>query len=212
MAPRHVMATAPIRMAESIEMDSAILDRYMSLPVTGKVQAEYIFIDADGDVRSKCRTLASNKVALDQLPDWKCASQTGVESALESVLFPPSILRRALPRARPSTALTPIRIHALSLSHRVTARSYDGSSTNQAPGEDSEVIIKPRAIFKDPFRGGDNILVMTDAYTPAGVPLPTNTRAPAADIFDKYEKAGNDKDPWFGLEQEYTLCERPAAS
>ena len=38
--------------------------------------------------------------------------------------------------------------------------NYDGSSTGQAPGEDSEVIIKPCRIFKDPFRGGDHILVM----------------------------------------------------
>ena len=31
----------------------------------------------------------------------------------------------------------------------------------------------PRAVFKDPFRGGNNILVLTDTYTPAGEPLPT---------------------------------------
>ncbi|KAL0323544.1 UNVERIFIED_CONTAM: Glutamine synthetase, chloroplastic [Sesamum angustifolium] len=37
--------------------------------------------------------------------------------------------------------------------------NYDGSSTGQAPGEDSEVILYPQAIFKDPFRGGNNILV-----------------------------------------------------
>ena len=31
--------------------------------------------------------------------------------------------------------------------------NYDGSSTEQAPGSDSEVLLKPQAIFKDPFRG-----------------------------------------------------------
>ncbi|KAG7025622.1 hypothetical protein SDJN02_12119 [Cucurbita argyrosperma subsp. argyrosperma] len=36
--------------------------------------------------------------------------------------------------------------------------NYDGSSTNQAPGDDSEVILYPQAIFKDPFRRGNNIL------------------------------------------------------
>lgn len=30
--------------------------------------------------------------------------------------------------------------------------NYDGSSTGQAPGHDSEVYMVPRAIFKDPFR------------------------------------------------------------
>jgi glutamine synthetase len=79
--------------------------------------------------------------------------------------------------------------------------NYDGSSTNQAPGDDSEVIIKPRAIFKDPFRAGDNILVLTDTYTPGGTPLPTNSRAAALDRFE----ATPGLDPWFGLEQEYTL-------
>lgn len=30
--------------------------------------------------------------------------------------------------------------------------NYDGSSTGQAPGHDSEVYLIPRSIFKDPFR------------------------------------------------------------
>ena len=29
--------------------------------------------------------------------------------------------------------------------------NYDGSSTKQAEGMDSEIIMKPRAIFKNPF-------------------------------------------------------------
>merc|ERR1711871_899972 len=81
--------------------------------------------------------------------------------------------------------------------------NYDGSSTNQAPGDNSEVIIKPRAVFKDPFRPGDNILVLCDTYTPAGVPLPTNTRNASNAIMEK----AKDLEPWFGLEQEYTLFE-----
>jgi len=79
--------------------------------------------------------------------------------------------------------------------------NFDGSSTGQAPGTDSEVMLKPQAIFKDPFRGGDNILVMCDCYTPQGQPIPSNTRADAEKIFNKVKKSK----PWFGLEQEYTL-------
>lgn len=79
--------------------------------------------------------------------------------------------------------------------------NYDGSSTGQAPGTDSEVIIKPCAVFHDPFRGGNHVLVMTDTWTPQGVPIPTNTRAPAKAIFDQLL----DEEPWFGIEQEYTL-------
>jgi glutamine synthetase len=79
--------------------------------------------------------------------------------------------------------------------------NYDGSSTNQAPGKDSEVTLVPRAIFRDPFRKGNNILVLCDTYDGEGNPLPTNTRAPAQAIFNK----ALEEEPWFGIEQEYTL-------
>lgn len=68
--------------------------------------------------------------------------------------------------------------------------NYDGSSTAQAPGTDSEVYLIPRRIFKDPFRKGNNILVMCDQYLPPDAvegadcknlkPIPTNTRAACA--------------------------------
>jgi glutamine synthetase len=79
--------------------------------------------------------------------------------------------------------------------------NYDGSSTGQAPGHNSEVIIKPKAIFRDPFRRGENILVICDTYEPNGTPLPTNTRYPAQTVMDKAKSF----EPWFGIEQEYTL-------
>ncbi|KAJ6359215.1 hypothetical protein OIU76_000853 [Salix suchowensis] len=84
--------------------------------------------------------------------------------------------------------------------------NYDGSSTGQAPGEDSEVILYPQAIFKDPFRRGNNILVMCDAYTPAGEPIPTNKRYNAAKIFSHPDVAA--EVPWYGIEQEYTLLQK----
>ncbi|CAI5971487.1 unnamed protein product [Closterium sp. NIES-64] len=82
--------------------------------------------------------------------------------------------------------------------------NFDGSSTGQAPGDDSEVILYPQAIFRDPFRGGNNILVICDCYTPQGQPIPTNKRALAASIFDKVKE----HEAWFGLEQEYTLMQK----
>jgi len=147
-------ATAPLSQQTGFSsMDTAVLDRYMSLDTGDNVQAEYVFVDADRTARSKCRTLpkAKAKGAVTSLPKW----------------------------------------------------TYDGSSTGQAPGDDSEVIIVPRAVYKDPFRGGDHILVLCDTEDPEGNPLPTNSRAPAVVKFD----AGDAKkqQPWYGLEQEYTL-------
>lgn len=100
--------------------------------------------------------------------------------------------------------------------------NYDGSSTNQAPGHNSEVIIKPAAVFRDPFRRGDNILVLCDTYKPeedgALTPLKivddhaadpyfgltgNNTRAAANEIFNN--PGVKSQEIWYGLEQEYTL-------
>ncbi|KAJ7548305.1 hypothetical protein O6H91_07G006500 [Diphasiastrum complanatum] len=105
-----------------------------------------------------------------------------------------------------------IRSKARTLSHPVTDPkdlpkwNYDGSSTGQAPGQDSEVILYPQVIFKDPFRRGNNILVICDAYTPSGEAIPTNNRAAAARIFS--EERVVDEEPWFGIEQEYTLLQK----
>ena len=81
--------------------------------------------------------------------------------------------------------------------------NYDGSSTNQAKGTDSEVIIIPRAMYRNPFTLSNNLFVICDTYTPDMKPHPTNTRAMAKSIFDKFI----DMKPWYGLEQEYFILD-----
>lgn len=81
--------------------------------------------------------------------------------------------------------------------------NYDGSSTEQAHGESSEVIMKPRVLFEDPFRGGHHKLALCDTYTPEGEPLKNNHRVWAKELFDRKPE----EEPWFGLEQEYFLID-----
>tara|TARA_Y100000816_G_C26072994_1_gene564602 strand:- start:399 stop:1511 length:1113 start_codon:yes stop_codon:yes gene_type:complete len=78
--------------------------------------------------------------------------------------------------------------------------NYDGSSTNQASGEDSEVIIKPRALFKE---NSSYMYVLCDTYNPEGTPLDTNNRYLANENFNK----NKDAEPWYGIEQEYFLID-----
>lgn len=42
--------------------------------------------------------------------------------------------------------------------------NFDGSSTGQADGHNSDTFLVPRAIYKDPFRRGNHILVMCDTF------------------------------------------------
>lgn len=42
--------------------------------------------------------------------------------------------------------------------------NHDGSSCYQASTENSEIIIKPVSYYPDPWRGGDNVLVMCECY------------------------------------------------
>jgi len=79
--------------------------------------------------------------------------------------------------------------------------NFDGSSTGQAPGEDSDVYLRPVAIFPDPFRLGDNILVLSECWDSNGTPNKFNYRHECEKVMDTYKE----EKPWFGLEQEYTL-------
>merc|ERR1719461_661920 len=84
--------------------------------------------------------------------------------------------------------------------------NFDGSSTNQAPGDSSEVYLQPVQFWKDPFRRGNNILVLCECCDPiTKQPNVTNSRAVARRVFEN--KIVLDQKPWFGIEQEYTLFE-----
>ena len=82
--------------------------------------------------------------------------------------------------------------------------SYDGSSTGDAVGSDSEIIINPVAVYRDPFRSGPTcFLVLCDTYLPDGRPTDFNTRLHASNIFLQYK----DQKPWYGIEQEFFIMD-----
>lgn len=122
---------------------------------------EYIWIDAEGNTRSKARTLTDKIIMkICQVPKW----------------------------------------------------NYDGSSTKQAESsKNSEIILTPIALFIDPFRTCDPnfknfncYLVLCECHDRYGFPLESNTRNPAKEIFD----AVSLHHVWYGLEQEYILCNK----
>jgi glutamine synthetase len=73
--------------------------------------------------------------------------------------------------------------------------SFDGSSTEQAPGGSSDCVLLPVAIYPDPARR-NGFLVMCEVLSADGTPHPSNGRATIED---------DDNDFWFGFEQEYFL-------
>ncbi len=73
---------------------------------------------------------------------------------------------------------------------------FDGSSTEQADGSDSDCMLKPVALHPDITRK-NAFLVMTEVMLPNGDPHPSNARATIPD----------DEGLWFGFEQEYFLTQ-----
>ncbi|GAA2760740.1 glutamine synthetase [Actinopolymorpha rutila] len=78
---------------------------------------------------------------------------------------------------------------------------FDGSSTNQATGHFSDLVLRPVATYPDPIRGGSNVLVLCEVLTVDDRPHGSNTRALLRPVAEQF--AG--QEPLFGIEQEYTF-------
>lgn len=78
---------------------------------------------------------------------------------------------------------------------------FDGSSTMQATGNNSDCMLKPVKYIPDPIRGGDNVIVLCEVFNADDTVHETNTRAKLREVAEKYKE----HEAWFGIEQEYTL-------
>jgi len=78
---------------------------------------------------------------------------------------------------------------------------FDGSSTNQAPGDKSDCVLRPVSVFNDPIRKGNNKLVICEVLLVDMSPHPSNTRAACGEV----ATAVRNDEYLFGLEQEYTF-------
>ncbi len=80
--------------------------------------------------------------------------------------------------------------------------SFDGSSTRQSEGSDSDLTLVPVRVVPNPLRGAHHYLVLCEVYNGDDLPHESNTRA---DLRSVLAGGAAKDDPWVGFEQEYTL-------
>ena len=90
---------------------------------------------------------------------------------------------------------------SVSMKMRPPMWGFDGSSTNQAPGEASDCVLAPAFTCPDPIRGGANILVLCEVLNTNGTTHPSNTRQACELVYEECRE----QQILFGMEQEYTF-------
>lgn len=83
---------------------------------------------------------------------------------------------------------------------------FDGSSTKQAEGNDSDCVLVPVKVYNntiDTQLGMNSFLVLCEVYDKHGVKHSSNTREQLRSALLQHDKS----DMWFGIEQEYTMID-----
>ena len=88
--------------------------------------------------------------------------------------------------------------------------NYDGSSTGQAEGHESDIIIRPVRLFMNPFHNvyykgiGLGYLVLCQTFDKDNKIHLTNNRVNCVEMHEKCKEY----DFWFGMEQEYIIVDK----
>jgi glutamine synthetase len=88
----------------------------------------------------------------------------------------------------------------------IPAWNYDGSSTEQATGENSEMNLLPVGIYKNPLSKHNypSFLIWCETRDKDNKPLGSNNRHSANLIFNQALQ----EEPWYGLEQEFFILNK----
>ncbi|KIH60916.1 glutamine synthetase, beta-grasp domain protein [Ancylostoma duodenale] len=185
-----------------------------------KLLATYIWIDGTGEnLREKTRTLENDPGQPGKYPTWSFDGSSTYQAAkgddsdmnLKPVAIYPDpflggnhklVLCETLdPNNKPTMKSQEQPKHVL----EYPTWSFDGSSTYQAAkGDDSDMNLKPVAIYPDPFLGGNHKLVLCETLDPNNNPTKNNHRNACNKVMEKLDHLN----PWFGMEQEYLLLDR----
>ena len=66
--------------------------------------------------------------------------------------------------------------------------SFDGSSTYQADGDSSDLVLKPASFVRNPLRKDGSCLVMCEVFDSEGNPHKSNSRAELRRVLDAGQK------------------------
>lgn len=89
----------------------------------------------------------------------------------------------------------------------IPAWAFDGSSTQQATGSDSDCILKPVSLYNntvDRMVSSNSYIVLCEVMNSDGTPHESNTRAKLREMESEF----GHQNFWFGIEQEYTIMDK----
>lgn len=83
--------------------------------------------------------------------------------------------------------------------------SFDGSSTNQATGDNSDCVLQPVFVCRNPLRTGNHWITLCEVLNSDLSPHKTNHRAKLRKLMETH---GSQHKPYVGFEQEYTFLDK----